>query len=291
MRRRRSRGYDDEEEGTESSVESFYTLQGSKIYISTGNLGQKLAPGAYSMKYCRNSGEVYLAPAETAKIDDTTLTKQMKEIIGIATTFIEGVATKSIEGHGYKTKFGMLLQGPPGTGKSQTTNVVSAEFIKHGGIVIGIADHEVLDAGAGEYMKRINTIQPDLPILSILEDLDGYPDYVERELTSILDGEQSPQNILFMGTTNFAENISDRLKRPGRFDLIYTVEGMTTTIRKKYITSKLKQFGKSTAKAQMTEYMEITKEYNFAELRTFMAYIGIFGFDAKSIAAKLSISR
>ena len=289
MGRRRPRhhdGYGDDENATD--IESFYDLSGEKIYISTGNLGQKLQAGSYAMKYCRNRGEVYLKPAEVADIDDTTTTKQMKEIMGICTKFIAGVDSKSIEKLGYKTKFGLLLKGPPGTGKSQTTNVAAATFIKHGGIVINIADEEVLDEGAGDYIKRINTIQPDLSILLLLEDLDGYPDYIERSLTSILDGEQSPQNILFMGTTNFCDNISERLLRPGRFDIIYTVEGMSASVRRTYITSKLKAFSKKTSVTQMKEYMLVTKDYNFAELRTFMAYIGIFGFDARQIASKLS---
>lgn len=289
---RHNNGYYDEDEQNEGNgIESFYTVQGDRTYVSTGNLGQKLGPAGYTMKYCRNTGEPYLKPNEIARIDDTTHTKQMKEIMGICTNFIDGVNSNSIADLGYKTKFGILLEGPPGTGKSQTINVAAQTFIDNGGIVVGIADEEVLEYGAGDYLKRVNSIQPDLPILVILEDLDGYNDYIERTLTSFLDGENSPQNVLFMGTTNFCSNISERLKRPGRFDIIYTVEGMTTAVRRKYIKDKLKTFGRKVTKVQMEEFMSVTKEYNFAQLRTFMAYIGVFGFDAKTMAERMAKSR
>ena len=290
MGRRLRHRQNGEEEENQSGIESFYNVQGSSIYVSTGNLGHKLEPAGYAMKYNRMSDEAYLKPNEVAKIDDTTVTAQMKEIMGICTNFIEGVKNDTIVNSGYKTKFGILLEGPPGTGKSQTVNVAANEFIKKGGVVIGIPDEEVLEYGAGEYLKRVNAIQPDLPILCLLEDLDGYNDYTERTLTSFLDGENSPQNILFMGTTNYCSHISERLKRPGRFDIIYTVEGMSTDVRKKYIKEKLNQFGKKVTKTKIEELMKLTKNYNFAELRTFMAYIGIFGFDAKNIASKLSRS-
>ena len=284
---RRRRGREEDSNG----IESFYTTQGDRVYVSTGNLGQKLEPAGYAMKRCRNSGEPYLKPNEIAQIDDTTLTKQMKEIMGICTSFISGVKDNSIADLGYKTKFGLLMEGPPGTGKSQTVNVAAKTFIDNGGIVIGIADEDVLEYGAGDFLKRVNSIQPDTPILVLLEDIDGYDSYIERPLTSLLDGENSPQNVFFMGTTNFCDHVSARLKRPGRFDIIYTVEGMTASVRKSYIKSRLKTFGKKVSADELKEYMNVTADYNFAELRTFMAYIGIFGFDVKSIAAKLARQR
>ena len=63
---------------------------------------------------------------------------------------------------------------------------------------------------------------------------------------------------------------------------------MSKEVRKAYITKALTNFGKKVTVKQMKEYMEVTKDYNFAELRTFMAYIGIFGFDVKNIASKLA---
>jgi hypothetical protein len=268
---------------------NFYRIQDTRVYIGAGNLDQKLSAGSYSMKYDRNTGEVYIEQNAVASIDKTQKTAQMNEIINIVTTFADNVNTGKFVKHSYKSKFGILLEGLPGTGKSQTVNCCINAFVDAGGIVVFVADNTVYSGGnAGNYLKKLNSIDANLPLMVVLEDLDSVHPSMEVYLTSILDGEQSPKNTFFLGTTNYLQQISKRVLRPGRFDLIYKVDGLSDAMRRQYITEKCAEFELNLSVEKSDEMFTLTAGYNFSEIRTFMAYVGFFGFEAKSLAAKIS---
>jgi ATP-dependent 26S proteasome regulatory subunit len=270
-------------------MENFFRFQDQQIYIGSGNLNHNLTPGCYAMKYNQRTGEAYIEQVAAAKIDKTKVTSQMTEILGIVTSFASGVKSNKFAQHNYKSKFGVLLEGPPGTGKSQTVNNCVNSFVASGGICVFIADNAVYHSHlAGQYLKKLNLIQPNTPILLILEDLDSVDPRLEVYLTSILDGEQSPHNTFFLGTTNFMENISKRILRPGRFDLIYKVAGLDDETRKAYINEKIEEFSLSYDNSKKEELYNLTKGFNFSEIRTFMSYLGFFGFEAKNLASKVA---
>jgi hypothetical protein len=270
-------------------MENFFSVQGSQIYVGSGNLNHQLTPGSYSMKYNQRQGEAYLEELACGKIDKTKVTKQMSEILNVVAKFATNVKEDRFVKLNYKSKFGLLLEGPPGTGKSQIVNVCIDGFVEAGGICVFIGDPAVYHSGiAGQFLKKINRIQPKTPILLILEDLDSVHPSLEVHLTSILDGEQAPSNTFFLGTTNFIERISARILRPGRFDLIYKVEALDDETRKAYINDKVTDFELKFTEAQLEKIYKLTEKYTFAEIRTYMAYIGFFGFNAKNLASKIA---
>ena len=270
------------------SQQNFYSFAGNRVYIQSGDTKAALNPGSYSVKYDRNNGELYLKQEAAGQADDTLQTTTLTEISGILTTFYNGVINNTFNKAGYKAKFGVLLEGPPGTGKSQNMTILMQDFINLGGIVINVSDYEVLDDHQlGKFLRKINTIQEGLPLMVNFEDLDRVDDYQEVFLTSILDGEQSPHNVIFFATTNFQEEISDRLKRPGRFDFIYTIDQISEEVRLKYIHKKLSDLNLTLSQDKLEEIYSLTQKYNFSEIRTFMAYYGLFGFAPKNVAEKL----
>lgn len=272
-----------------TSSKNFYRFADQKVYIGAGNVDQKLSGGVYQMKLCRQTGEAYIEQVAVGSKDATSVTGQMQEIVGVTKKFAENVVNNKFKEHTYKSKFGMLLEGPPGTGKSHIVDCCVNEFTKAGGIVIFISDERTYIGGqAGQFFKKLNTIEPNLPLMIILEDLDAIQPHLEVYLTSILDGEQSPLNTLFLGTTNFIERLSPRIRRPGRFDIIYKVDGLSDSLRRKYITGKLKEFNMTSTKEAVKEIYDLTNGYNFSEIRTFMAYLCFFGFDAKNLASKIT---
>lgn len=269
--------------------QNFFRLQDQQVYIGSGNLNQKLDPGVYTMKYNPRQSEVFIEAAAAAKIDKTSKTKQLVEILGIVSKFSQNVKSGLFDKHEFKSKFGIMLEGPPGTGKSQTVNNCANQFVADGGIVVFIGDNAVIHSGmAGQYLKKLNSIQPSTPILLVLEDIDSLPPQLEVYLTSILDGEQSPSNTFFLGTTNFVSQISQRILRPGRFDLIYKIAGLDSKTRIKYINDKLKEFSINVSEEEKALLHSTTDGYSFAEIRTFMAYVGFFGFEAKDLASKIA---
>jgi hypothetical protein len=275
-------------EDTDDSQQNFYSFAGNRVFIQSGNTKALLNPGSYSIKYDRNSGELYLKQEASTQTDETLVTSVLTEINGILNKFYDGVLKDTFINAGYKPKFGVLLEGPPGTGKSQTMSALMNNFVALGGVIINVSDYEVLDDHMlGKFLRKINTIQGKLPLMVNFEDIDRIENYQEVFLTSILDGEQSPTNTIFFATTNFQEEISDRLKRPGRFDFIYTIDGMTQEVRESYINKKLSDLKITLTVEKLQEIYDLTAKYNFSEIRTFIAYYGLFGFAPTVVADKL----
>jgi len=82
-------------------------------------------------------------------------------------------------------KRGILLEGYPGTGKSSIISILSNEIMKLGGVIFKVSGYRNLDHYIDFVRTHFRKIQPDTPIITILEDLDQYED-VEMELLDFL---------------------------------------------------------------------------------------------------------
>lgn len=139
-------------------------------------------------------------------------------------------------------KRGILMWGPPGTGKSTIAAKIAQQNVENGGVSI-YADCPYPTKLEG-MLKDIRTIDSDINLVVIFEDLDGLLKSDEKSsYLNILDGGLAINNILFIATTNFPEfletNITDR---PSRFDDIICVKGLNENARYKYIESMLGKF-------------------------------------------------
>lgn len=138
---------------------------------------------------------------------------------------------------GFLHKRGVMLWGPPGSGKTATVQqLLNLVIKKHDGIAIFI-DRPDFAAGCFQVIRRI---EPKRPIIAILEDLDALIErYRESEFLALLDGESQVDNIVFVATTNYPENLDDRLKdRPSRFDIIKHISMPTAVARRTYLLAK-----------------------------------------------------
>jgi chaperone BCS1 len=135
---------------------------------------------------------------------------------------------------------GYLLHGPPGTGKTSLVSAIAARFEMHVYAInlSGFNDRTLTAA--------VNDVSPNSVIL--FEDIDcmasgkariphgenprnavtgGNADKSDSMvgqgvtlsgLLNALDGFSAPENVLFVMTSNFAENLDEALLRPGRID-------------------------------------------------------------------------
>ena len=63
----------------------------------------------------------------------------------------------------------------------------------------------------------------------------------EAMLLNLLDGKFQLDNVVFLATTNYAEDLAERvINRPSRFDVVYEVGLPDKMVRECYITKKLK---------------------------------------------------
>ena len=130
-------------------------------------------------------------------------------------------------------KRGILLHGAPGSGKTATIYQVAKKMIKSGGIV-AIAEDTY---GLATCLQKIREVEPNRPMIVILEDVD---DMSERQLLSLLDGETQIDNVVYIATTNYVRNLSERIvNRPSRFDVVIEVGMPCEETRRDFLNKKM----------------------------------------------------
>jgi AAA+ superfamily predicted ATPase len=140
-------------------------------------------------------------------------------------------------------KRGILLWGEPGCGKSGIIQLCIKKLIENeNGIVVNIKDTDDFKNFV-DMIPTIRKIEPDRPLIVILEDLDslgGDDNYSTTKLLNILDGVKQIESVVYIATTNYPEKLAERLtNRPSRFDRRYQVEMPSEEIRESYLRRKL----------------------------------------------------
>lgn len=139
--------------------------------------------------------------------------------------------------HGLLHKRGIFMYGNPGCGKTSIIRLLCDEILKMNGIIFTIDDFK----NAGKFISEFRSAEPERPILTIQEDIEGFfdgsagPDQLKAAL-SFLDGENQANNIVHLATSNEPEKLADRfIKRPGRFDLIVGIHAPSEETRRAYL--------------------------------------------------------
>lgn len=182
---------------------------------------------------------------------------------------------------GFLHKRGVMLWGPPGSGKtvaiSQIIEIIVGE---ESGIAIMIDDPE----SAVACLQLARRIEPERPILAILEDIDALTErYGEAPYLALLDGEAQIDNVVFVATTNYPERLSNRFSdRPSRFDTVRYVGMPSHAARLHYLKAKLPQLNDEAEKLAV-----VSDGFSIAHLRELVVLYACFGYSIESSAARL----
>jgi hypothetical protein len=131
-------------------------------------------------------------------------------------------------------KRGIILWGPPGSGKSSTIKFIMKDVIeKRGGLVVQF--NEPLSFVEG--IRVIREIQPETPIVVLMEDIDSILQSHNPSLVlNVLDGVEKMHKIVFLATTNYPELLGARIiNRPSRFDKRIRIPHPNGECRKVYL--------------------------------------------------------
>jgi mitochondrial chaperone BCS1 len=189
-----------------------------------------------TLKVCVPTAQGYWSDySRTAKrsFDSIFIDDEIKnQIINTLEHFINSREWYAEKGIPYK--LGIFIEGSPGTGKSSVVRAICS--------YINRTMYFMTEVGLKE--TNLNNLISEFFICNngmlVLEEIDTFSSMSTRKtkddkdktdsmsvILNILDGALTPENFIFVATTNHPEKIDPAIKRPGRFDLVIKIDTLS----------------------------------------------------------------
>lgn len=180
-------------------------------------------------------------------------------------------------------KRGVLMYGPPGTGKTAAAYQVVRDAIERWNAVAVLVEH---GGGAAVALEAFRLIEPERPVICLLEDLDQLlEEHDESGYLSLLDGENQIGNVVFIATTNHPERLPDRLvNRPSRLDLVIEIGALSETGRRSFLLAK----DPTLTPDEVAELVRVSKDYTIAHLKELLVLTRAYQVPVEIAAQRLA---
>ncbi|MFW6219989.1 MAG: AAA family ATPase, partial [bacterium] len=262
----------------------------NNTYAPLGNFKttKKLIPGKYHLSFDSKSGRYLFIKAEM-NLDELFVLPEpsFNSILDDIKFFWKN--PQKFNEYKYTHKRGILLYGEPGGGKSSLCLLLSNVIIKEEkGIVIYVDNPDDLDLYMGAMESTLRIIEPNTPVLCVIEDLDGLvaDKRIESKLLNLLDGNNQLNNVVYVGCTNYPEDLKDRvLNRPSRFDKRYYIGLPNDEVREFYLRKKIKS--SDLKNIDISQVVKQTDGLTIAHLGEFIKSVYIFGKDPDGVVEEL----
>ena len=248
----------------------------------------KIPGGIYTIEFDRQRSTYFLNKT-TPVLDDLLFLPDPKfdDIVKDMVYFWDN--EQLFKDYNYAYKRGLLLYGEPGCGKTSLTSLLSKVVVeKYGGVVISIRDGDDLHDYKNFIGQIFRAIEKNTPLLVLIEDLDGLLAYGENETTllNVLDGVDQAHNVVYIGCTNYPEDLKERvINRPSRFDKRYHIGLPNETVRRFYLENKINNNDKKTV--DMDFIVKETDGLSLAHLGEFVKMVFIFKADISETITNL----
>lgn len=186
------------------------------------------------------------------------------------------------EKRGFLHKRGIMLFGPPGGGKTSCVSLLIDLIVRENGGVGLLVDHPGL---AGDCLQMIRRVEPERPIIVILEDLDALVErHGENGYLALLDGEGQVGGVVNIATTNYPERLDRRfVDRPSRFDTINRIGMPSAAARRVYLRAKEPALSES----DLEKCVRLSNGFSIAHLRELIILTCCFKRDIEGSAKQL----
>lgn len=245
----------------------------------------KLIPGQYIIGYNDNRG-LYFQKKEVTLDELIVLPDTVCEFILAHIQDFWNKETRYRE-LGFLWKRGVLLWGPPGSGKTSTIQLLSSMIVERGGIAVYISNPNL----AAQGLELLRRIEPTRPIVAILEDLDAIianNRHIEADILSLIDGELQIDNIVFVATTNYPEELDKRItNRPSRFDIVREIGMPSKEAREMFLASRNERLAKPENETELKAWVGLTNGFSIAHLKEMIICVECYEQSYKDIAATL----
>lgn len=227
-----------------------------------------LEPGVYTVEFDRELGifcEKTTAPSDELFIFSDSVTESVLQEIDLFWDKRELYKQNNL-----MHKRGILFEGFPGTGKSALITQISNRTIDKKGVIFKVSGFRNLNHYVTFIRTAFRKIQPDTPIITILEDINQYAE-VEPEMLDFLDGKTNIDHHIVIATSNNTEDIPEAFLRPSRIDLRIEIGLPSRQTRLEYF-----QF-KNVPENQLHRLVDQTDKFTLADLKE--VYICVFLLD------------
>ena len=170
-------------------------------------------------------------------------------------------------------KRGVLLYGMPGTGKTSVVNLIMQTAAKKDMVILYNIPPNLVNAS----VDAIRAVEKNnRKIMVIWEDFEDIVTNYERDILNLLDGIVQVEDIFYIATTNFLDEIPNRVKkRPSRFADIIEVGTPPAELRRKYILSKLHPEDN----IDINFWVEHTEGFTIDQLKDLVINVLVLGMD------------
>ena len=187
--------------------------------------------------------------------------------------------------HNLIHKRGILLSGGPGCGKSSLITLLANQLTEKDGIVFLVNNYKDFLIISDCLNPIIRKIEPDRPIITVIEDIDKLLDENgenDSELLNFLDGKNSINHHVVIMTSNNTCDLSEALLRPSRIDLHFEIPALTSDIRKEYFKRK------GINKSDLESFTKASKGMSFAQLKEIFIGTQILGKSLEQVVQRLN---
>lgn len=185
---------------------------------------------------------------------------------------------------GLTYKRGMIFHSRAGCGKTTLLKQICDYLIKKNGIAL-IATEPNLTI---ESLSQLRRIEPDRKLAVLFEDFEGYLNgFGEENLLSLFDGQRQIDNVVYLCTTNYLEDIPDRFKhRPSRIDEVIEILPPTSEMRRTFLVKLSEIYSKSFAPLGKSVISD-TENFPFAHIKELFISVIVLDYDYKTTLARM----